>query len=333
MAWALPGGNRRGLNLTVYHPGHEALQLGADVSVLVVGSINADLTVRTARIPGPGETVLGGDTRTSPGGKGANGAVAAALAGASVALVGAVGNDSFRDVALSGLTRAGVDLGGLLTLDAPTGLALITVSDAGENAITVASGANARLRPEHLPADFSGVTHLLMQQELPPEITLEAARRASAAGLSVLLNAAPTRATAPELLRLTAHLLVNEHELAALAGEGEPEASARALLSRGPGAVTVTLGAAGSLTVTARETHRLPAHPVEAVDTTGAGDTFCGVLTARLAHGDALADALRWAGIAAALACTRPGAQDAMPSWAEVLRAGGHGGERAESGD
>ncbi|GGL71137.1 ribokinase [Deinococcus aerolatus] len=290
------------------------------MSVLVVGSINADLTVRTARIPAPGETVLGGDARTSPGGKGANGAVAAALAGAAVLLVGAVGDDAFRDVALSGLRRVGVDLGRLRTLDAPTGLALITVSDEGENAITVASGANARLMPEHLPVDFSGFTHLLMQQELPPEITLEAARRASAAGLTVLLNAAPTRDTAPELLRLTGHLLVNEHELAALAGEGEVQAGARALLERGPEAVTVTLDGEGSLTVTARETHRLPAHPVHAVDTTGAGDTFCGVLTARLSDGDGLAAALRWAGIAAALACTRPGAQDAMPSWAEVQR-------------
>ncbi|CAM3581623.1 Ribokinase [Deinococcus saxicola] len=294
------------------------------MSVLVVGSVNTDLTVRASRIPGPGETVLGGDTRTSPGGKGANGAVAAALAGALVSMVGAVGKDVFQDVALSGLKRAGVDLSGLLTLDAPTGLALITVSDAGENAITVASGANARLTPQHLPGSFGGFTHLLMQQELPPEITLEAAKRASAAGLMVLLNAAPSRNTSPELLRLTDHLLVNEHELAALAGDGEVEASARALLGRGPKAVTVTLGGEGSLTVTAGETagetYRLPAHPVNAVDTTGAGDTFCGVLTARLCHGDTLEAALRWAGIAAALACTRPGAQDAMPTWEEVVR-------------
>ncbi|CAM3642138.1 ribokinase [Deinococcus frigens] len=294
------------------------------MSVLVVGSVNADLTVRATRIPGPGETVLGGDTRTSPGGKGANGAVAAALAGAQVSMIGAVGQDAFQDVALSGLRRAGVDLSGLLTLDAPTGLALITVSDAGENAITVASGANARLTPQHLSADLGGFTHLLLQQELPPKITLEAAKRASDAGLTVLLNAAPTRDTAPELLRLTGHLLVNEHELAALAGEGEVEDRARALLERGPGAVTVTLGGKGSLTVTAREMHRLPAHPVNAVDTTGAGDTFCGVLTARLAHGDTLEAALRWAGIAAALACTHPGAQDAMPTWEEVERASGH---------
>ncbi len=293
------------------------------MSVLVVGSVNADLTVRATRIPGPGETVLGGDTRTSPGGKGANGAVAAALAGASVSLVGAVGKDAFQDVALSGLKRVGVDLSDLLTLDAPTGLALITVSDAGENAITVASGANVRLTPQHLPESFGGFTHLLMQQELPPEITLEAAKRASAAGLAVLLNAAPTRDTDPELLRLTDHLLVNEHELAALAGEGEPEASARALLERGPRAVTVTLGGEGSLTVTPGEAHRLPAHPVNAVDTTGAGDTFCGVLTARLSHGDTLESALRWAGVAAALACTRPGAQDAMPTWEEVVRESG----------
>ncbi|GGM08464.1 ribokinase [Deinococcus aerophilus] len=291
--------------------------------VLVVGSVNADLTVRAERIPGPGETVLGGDAHTSPGGKGANAAVAAALAEARVALVGAVGHDAFRAAALAGLTRAGVDLAGLHTLDAPTGLALITVSEAGENAITVASGANAHLRSAHLPAEMHGFSHLMLQQELPPEVTLAAAQRAREAGLRMLLNAAPTRGTDPALLRLTDHLIVNEHELAALAGkEGSLKARARALLRRGPQAVTVTLGEKGSVTVTRDTTLELPAHPVTVLDTTGAGDTFCGVLTARLSRGDALEQALRWAGVAAALTCTRPGAQNAMPTWAETQSAG-----------
>ncbi len=294
--------------------------------VLVVGSVNADLTVRAARIPGPGETVLGGDAHTSPGGKGANAAVAAALAGARVALVGAVGQDAFRAAALAGLTRAGVDLAGLHTLDVPTGLALITVSEAGENAITVASGANARLHSAHLPADMDGFSHLMLQQELSPEVTLDAAQRAHEAGLQVLLNAAPARATDPALLRLTDHLVVNEHELAALAGEPSGlEARARAVLARGPGAVTVTLGGQGSVTVTPDTTLRLPAHPVTVIDTTGAGDTFCGVLAARLSAGDPLEAALRWAGVAAALACTRPGAQDAMPTGAQTRAAAGAG--------
>ncbi len=289
------------------------------MTVLVVGSVNADLTVRTPRIPAPGETVLGGDAVTSPGGKGANQAVAAARAGADVALTGAVGQDAFRDVALRGLHAAGVNLDGLHTLDAPTGLALITVSAHGENAITVASGANAHLTPTHLPARLDGVTHLLLQQELPPEVTLHAARAAHAAGIPVLLNAAPTRDLPAELLRFVTHLIVNEHELAALRAEGTNlERQAHSVLERGLQAVTVTLGAQGSVTVTPGGTHRLPAHPVQPVDTTGAGDTFCGVLAARLAQGDPLSGALRAAGIAAALTCTRPGAQDAMPDWAEV---------------
>lgn len=295
------------------------------MTILVIGSVNADLTVQATRIPAPGETVLGGDARVSPGGKGANQAVAAALAGAPVTLCGAVGGDSdpFRLPALSGLTRAGVELSLLHTLDAPTGLALITVAAGGENAITVASGANARFGSAHLPAGWGGFTHLLLQQELSPAVTLEAARRAHAAGLTVILNAAPARTADPELLAHTHHLIVNEHELAALVGRtvgpDELEFAAHSLLELGPGAVTVTLGAQGSLTVTADATYRIAAHPVQVIDTTGAGDTFCGVLAARLSSGDDLPDALQWAGLAAGLACTRPGAQDSMPSWAEVV--------------
>lgn len=289
------------------------------MTLLVVGSVNADLTVRAPHIPAPGETVLGGDVRVSPGGKGANQAVAAALAGARVALCGAVGADPFREAALRGLTRAGVDLSGLHTLDAPTGLALITVAQGGENAITVASGANARMTPEHLPTDLAPYTHLLLQGELPAGVTREAARRARAAGLTVLLNAAPVGAPDPELLAHVSHLLVNEPELAALApGGGEVEAQVRTLLASGPGAVTVTLGARGSLTVTGAGTYPFPAHPITPVDTTGAGDTFAGVLAAGLVTGVPLPEALRAAGVAASLTCTRPGAQDAMPTRGEI---------------
>ncbi|UQN05703.1 ribokinase [Deinococcus sp. QL22] len=297
------------------------------MTILVIGSVNADLTVQAARIPAPGETVLGGDARVSAGGKGANQAVAAALAGAHVALCGAVGSqsDPFRLPALAGLKRADVELSLLHTLDAPTGLALITVAAGGENAITVASGANARFGPEHLPADWSGLTHLLLQQELAPAVTREAARRAHAAGLTVILNAAPAREMDAALLAHTHHLIVNEHELAALVGrtvdQDELAVAAQSLLKLGPGAVTVTLGAQGSLTVTPDMVYRLPAHSVQVIDTTGAGDTFCGVLAARLSGGDPLPQALHWAGLAAGLACTRPGAQDSMPSWAEVVEA------------
>ncbi|MPY65805.1 ribokinase [Deinococcus sp. SDU3-2] len=292
------------------------------MTLLVVGSVNADLAVRAPHIPAPGETVLGGDVRVSPGGKGANQAVAAALAGARVTLCGAVGHDPFREAALRGLTRAGVDLTRLHTLDTPTGLALITVAEGGENAITVASGANARMTPEQLPADLTPHTHLLLQGELPAGVTREAARRGHAAGLAVLLNAAPAQAPDPELLAHVTHLLVNEAELAALAPSGgDVEAQARALLASGPQAVTVTLGARGSLTVTEDETYAFPALPVTPVDTTGAGDTFAGVLAAELVAGSPLPEALRAAGVAASLTCTRPGAQDAMPTREEILAA------------
>ncbi|MBZ9751989.1 ribokinase [Deinococcus sp. HMF7604] len=294
------------------------------MGVLVVGSINADLTVTAPHIPAPGETVLGRELRVGPGGKGANQAVAAARAGARVSLVGAVGQDSFQADALRLLHAGGVNLSGVQVRPEATGVALITVSAGGENAITVASGANAALTPGDLPANLGPWTHLLLQQELPPDITLAAAQRAHAAGLHVTLNAAPSREKAPALLACTTHLVVNEHELAALAGEDKDVAeAARTLLTAGPRAVTVTLGAQGSLTVTDDgETHRLAAFPVTALDTTGAGDTFCGVVVARLAQGEALRPALHWAGVAAALTCTRPGAQAAMPDWAEVQQAG-----------
>ena len=220
-----------------------------------MGSLNTDILVRVRRAPGPGETVLGGDAQIAPGGKGANQAVAAARAGAPVAFCGAVGRDSFAPVPREALAAAGVNLTHLRELDVPSGVALITISDDGENSITVASGANARSRAEHLPADFSGVTHLLMQQEIHPETVLAAAQRARAAGAQVMLNAAPARELGAELWPLLDMLIVNEHELAQLAGgpEHQEEAVARSLLARGVGTVIVTLGGRGSLAVTANQ--------------------------------------------------------------------------------
>ncbi|WP_161882240.1 ribokinase [Deinococcus alpinitundrae] len=290
------------------------------MSVLIVGSLNTDILVRVRRAPSPGETVLGSDAEVQPGGKGANQAVAAARAGASVAFCGAVGRDSFAPVPRQALSAANVNLTHLRELDVPSGVALITISDGGENSITVASGANARLSPTDLPADFSGVSHLLMQQEIPQETVLAAATRARAAGAQVMLNAAPARELLGELWPLLDLLLVNEHELAQLAGTSvdQEEAAARSLLSRGVGTVIVTLGGRGSLAVTQDESIRQLAHPVEVVDTTGAGDTFCGVLAAWLSGGAALPESLEAANVAGALACTRLGAQAAMPTRGEI---------------
>lgn len=293
------------------------------MSVLVVGSANTDILVRVCRAPLPGETVLGGDAEVQAGGKGANQAVAAARAGASVAFCGAVGQDTFAPVPIQALRSAGVDLQHLRELDVPSGIALITISDDGENSITVASGANARLMPEDLPADFSGFTHLLMQQEIPPQTVLAAAERAKSAGLKVLLNAAPSRELSADLWPLLDYLIVNEHELAQLSGmpEGQEESAAHSLLGRGVGAVIVTLGGRGSLTITADNVLKQAAHKVEVVDTTGAGDTFCGVLAAWLSGGSPLPEALKAAGVAGALACTKLGAQAAMPTKGEISAA------------
>jgi ribokinase len=286
--------------------------------ILVAGSANLDFVVRVPHIAAPGETVLGGDTTLAPGGKGANQAVAAARAGGQVAFLGALGGDAFAGPLLDSLRDAGVDLQFVRRVDAPTGAAYISVARGGENAITVSPGANAGLRPEHLP-DLTPFSHLLLQLETPPETVAAFARAGRAAGLSVVLNAAPARPLDPGLLADVDLLVVNEGELRVVAGgEGDSETLADRVRARGPGTVVVTLGARGCLARSAGGTLQLPAFPVEVVDTTGAGDTFVGVLAAWLARGVSLPGALRAATVGAALACTQPGAQPGMPTRAAI---------------
>ncbi|GHE90473.1 ribokinase [Amycolatopsis deserti] len=288
--------------------------------VVVVGSANVDLVVDVPRHPAGGETILGGDLRRTPGGKGANQAVAAARAGgAETTFAGALGTDESADLLLASLERAGVRTDLVSRVDAPTGTALITVSPDGENAIVVAPGANARL--ELTAAQVERIAHadvVLAQLEIPLG-TVRAAAAARRPGAVMALNAAPSRDLPADLWDAVDLLVVNEHEAADLArAEGTPEDLAKVLLERVP-AVVITLGADGSLVAERdRETVRVPGIRVAAVDTTGAGDTFCGVLAAGLARGLALAEAARLAGVAAALAVTRPGAQDAVPAAAEV---------------
>ncbi|MGI8748199.1 MAG: PfkB family carbohydrate kinase, partial [Deinococcus sp.] len=184
--------------------------------ILVVGSANIDFVTPVEHIPAPGETVLGSGYTVAPGGKGANQAVACGRAGGKVAFVGALGRDPFAELLRESLRESGVE-DHTLELDAPTGAAFISVSAAGENAITVASGANGALTPELLPA-FGEFSHLVMQLELPLPTVLEAARRARAAGARVVLNASPARALPAELLRLADVLVVNEGELSVLDG-------------------------------------------------------------------------------------------------------------------
>jgi ribokinase len=295
--------------------------------VVVVGSANVDLVVDVPRHPAGGETILGGDLRRTPGGKGANQAVAAARAGgADTTFVGALGRDESAELLLASLTGAGVRTDTVERVDAPTGTALITVSPDGENAIVVAPGANSRVRIGVAQAERIAAADVVLAQLEIPLDTVVAAARSRRAGALFVLNAAPSRELPEELWEQLDVLVVNEHEAADLVGgppAAEPEALAAALLAR-VAAVVITLGAQGSL-VAERDVPavRVPAAQVEAVDTTGAGDTYCGVLAAALARSTGLVAAARLAGAAGALAVTRSGAQDAVPEAADVVALAG----------
>jgi ribokinase len=294
--------------------------------ILVAGSANLDFVVRAEHIPAPGETVLGRDFQTFPGGKGANQAVACARAGgAPTAMLLALGNDAFAVPLIESLAQAGVQLH-IVRAAEPSGTAFICVSDDGENAITVAPGANYALHPDHLVQHgprLQGVTHLLMQLETPLPTVQAYAQAAKAAGVQVVLNAAPARALPAQLLALVDVLIVNEGELAALTtAHGTLEDKLTQLQVP---CVVVTLGSAGCMARVQGKLITQPAFKVKVADTTGAGDTFCGVLVAALAAQTAgtkdwanLPQALAQASAAAALACTQLGAQNSIPAFSAV---------------
>lgn len=285
--------------------------------VLVAGSANLDFVVRTPHVPAPGETVLGHGFATFPGGKGANQAVACARAGdVPTRMLLALGDDPQATPIEASLRQAGVELD-IVRTPVTTGIAFICLGDDAENAITVVSGANAELRATHL-RDVGGVHSLLMQLESPLASVEAWAHAARAAGTQVVLNAAPAPSAplSPALLAALDLLIVNEGELAALAGAHGTIAQRVARLAV-PG-VVVTLGARGCYAQWRDRAWLQPGFQVDAVDTTGAGDTFCGTLVAALAAGEDPAQALRRASAAAALACTRLGAQTGVPTRAEV---------------
>ena len=277
-----------------------------------------DLVGRVPHLPVAGETVLGTAFARHHGGKGGNQAVAAARLGAPVSFFGAVGRDAFGDELIGGLADEGVDIGGVHRVDAPSGCALISVDSHGGNAISVLPGANlhAPLPPPAWPA---GVRWLLLQLEVPVPTNLAWARAARAAGVQVLLNAAPMVALPPELLGLVDTLIVNQIELKSLVGVHDDVAGAlHAAVALGPRQVVATLGAQGCVAWDGQALHREPARAVWMVDSTGAGDTFAGALACGLWQGRAFADALRRANVAAALSCTRAGARGGMPTHAEL---------------
>lgn len=284
--------------------------------ILVAGSANLDFVVRASHIPAPGETVLGHDFQTFPGGKGANQAVACTRSGAAAThMLLALGSDPFAAPIEASLREAGVHLHTVRVPDQPTGTAFICVSDQAENAITVAPGANNALRPGDLPAlaDFS---HLLLQLETPLETVAAYAHAARAQGTTVVLNAAPARALPADLLALVDVLVVNEGELATLSPHSGTLAQRLERLAVPCG--VVTLGARGCCARQGGRWWLQPGFSVAALDTTAAGDTFCGALTAALGRQEPLAAALRQASAAGALACTRRGAQASIPTQAEV---------------
>jgi ribokinase len=284
--------------------------------VLIAGSANLDFVVRAQHIPTPGETVLGRDLHIFPGGKGANQAVACARAGgAPTAMALALGRDAYAQVLIASLQSAGVVLHTQAFDDVASGTAFICVSDDAENAITVAPGANALLLAAHLPA-LNAYHFLLMQLEIPLRTVIDSARMARAAGLQVALNAAPAQALPPDLLELVDVLIVNEGELHAISQSQASIVDAMATLPCQ--SVVVTLGARGAVARQGQRLHYQGGFAVQAVDTTGAGDTFCGVLIAQLAAGQGMAEALQLACAAAALSCTKAGAQSSVPDNSEV---------------
>ncbi len=280
--------------------------------ILVAGSANLDFVVRAPHIPSPGETVLGGDFKTYPGGKGANQAAACARAGgAKTHLLAALGADAFAAPIEASLADAGVVLHAVRVAEQATGTAFICVSAQGENAITVAPGANQSLAPAHLPA-LAGFSHLLLQLETPLETVAAYARAAQSQGLTVVLNAAPAQHLSAELMADVDILIVNQGELAALV---DGCASQDEQMSRiDVPCLIVTLGQEGCVARSGQHRFVQAAFPVRVLDTTGAGDTFCGTLVAALSQGEAMPDALRRASAAAALACTSLGAQSSIPT-------------------
>ena len=289
-----------------------------------------DMVVRTPHIPLPGETVLGSDFRTFPGGKGANQAVAAARQGARVTFIGRVGRDDFGQQLVEKLKSEGIDTNHISVDDAsPSGIASITLDENGENCIVVAPGANYTITVNHIHQAgdaFKSADILLTQLEVPLEVIISAAKKASELGLKIVLNPAPAQVLPEQLLGMVDVLIPNESECAILSGLpvnslSKIERASISLLEKGVGSVIVTLGSRGAFIKESDQPGiHIPAFNVDVIDTTAAGDSFVGTLAVALAEGESISEAVKRSCAAGALATTRLGAQPSIPARHDVFQ-------------
>lgn len=293
--------------------------------IVIVGSSNTDMVVRCEHMPRPGETVLGGEFMMNPGGKGANQAVAVSRLGGEAVFIGKVGDDIFGIQTRAQLSREGIDVRHLGTAsDCASGVALINVDAEGENSISVASGANGRLTPEDISAAAGAICSadiLLMQLEVPVETVTFAACMAKSHGVKVVLNPAPAMPLPPELLKHVDILIPNRSELELIAGcdcSRSVDEAVRTVSALGVSTLIVTLGSKGAMICSDGQSRLVPPFPVKAVDTTAAGDTFCGALCVALAEGRTIDEAVTFGNKAASVTVTRPGAQCAIPTRSEI---------------
>ena len=304
-------------------PAHPADRSG----VVIVGSVTADVTTFSGRLPARGETILGDEFTLMLGGKGANQAVAAGRSGARTSFVGCVGDDLFHDLVVDGLTEAGVDLAHLRTVPGPTGIAHIRVDASAQNDIVMVPLANAALSAEQIDEALAALAPttsvLLTQLETPSALTAHITARAREHGMTVILDPAPAAELDAALWRSIDIVTPNETEASLISGievtdAVSAERAGRWFLDQGVGAAVITLAGQGSCVVTADGATIVPPFPVEAVDTTAAGDAYAGYLGAALANGSSLSDAVRLATAAGALAVTKQGASPSLPHRAEV---------------
>jgi len=298
------------------------------MKILVIGSSNTDMVAKTTHLPAPGETVLGGDFLMAPGGKGANQAVAAARLGGNVTFIAKLGNDIFGKQAKTQYAQENIDTKHIVTDPAhPSGIALITVDAHGENCIVVASGANAHLTPQDIQKaekEMGNPSCILMQLEIPLETVQYVVKKAVEKNIPVILNPAPAQPLPDEILKHIHILTPNQKEAEILTGipitdKPGAEAAAKALAAKGVHTVIITLGKSGALILDQGQIEWVPAPEVHAVDTTAAGDVFCGSLAVALSEKHSVKESVIFACTAAALSVTKMGAQTSAPTRQEVI--------------